>query len=109
MFGFVSLKKFKYCESEYIRVNHENNELKKENEKLKRQIEIVNEDNQLLRNTNDFYLKKYNDTKNMVRELTNQDPTKNRIPYRCRECGDLLNYNENLHIAVCSACNITYR
>ena len=109
MFGFVSKKKFKYCESEYIRVNTENIELKKENEKIKRLMEIVNEDNQVLRNTNDFYLRKYTDTKNMVREFNNKDPNKNMIPYRCRECGDVLNYNENLHIAVCTPCDITYR
>jgi len=109
MFGFVSKKKFKYCESEYIRVNTENNELIKENEKLKRLMEIVNEDNQVLRNVNDFYLKKYNDAKNIIRTLNNENPDKIKIPSKCKVCDELLNYNENLHIAVCPNCNQTFK
>ena len=106
---FVSRKRFKWYENELIKVTHENSELRKENEKLKREIEIVNEDNQLLRDVNDFYLKKYNDAKDMIRTLTNKDPNNSNIPYKCRECGDILNYNENLHIATCTQCKTTYR
>lgn len=106
MFGLIRKKHYDERVTELVQYNKE---LLDENNKLKRLMDIVNEDNQELRNANDFYLRKYNDTKNMVRELTNKDPDKTVIPRRCRECGDELNYNENLHIAVCIACDITYR
>lgn len=109
MFRIISKKSFDYMSNENLELTRKNNELIKENEKFQRLLDIVNEDNQILRNINEFHLKKYNDAKNIIRTLNNENPKNNIIPSKCDVCCEVLNYNENLHIAVCPECNKTFK
>lgn len=77
-----------------------------ENNHNKLTIDVLTEDNQNLRNVNDFYIRRYNDAKNIIRILNNKIPGNTQIPEKCAICDNILFYNENLHVATCVNCSI---
>lgn len=94
---------FKFIDKKYYE------SLCKENNEFKIKLDVLSEDNQNLRNVNDFYIKQYNDAKTIIRLLNNSIPGKSQIPEVCPTCNNPLFYNENLHIATCTNCNSIIR
>ena len=101
---FVSKKSHEKLDKECIRLQNQVFELEDKLKTLQQNLDIVTDDNLELRNINDFYIKKYNDAKNIIRIMKNGVYGNGVIPEKCPYCDEVLIYNEYLHIGSCPQC-----